>query len=97
MEPRHTAKTTLRTPPFAFANEVLTSYAEGAKAYWSMWGPLGQPAIQAIDMWACTQRRYLEALETIMVPASVQQAPLSATQNLMRDLFRGGFGVGFDG
>jgi hypothetical protein len=31
-----------------------------------------------------------------MVPTSVQQAPLSATQNLMRDLFRGGFGVGFD-
>jgi len=77
---------------------VLTSYADGAKAYWSMWGPLGQPAIQAIDMWAYSQRRYLEALEAIMVPpTSVPQAPLSATQNLMRDLFTGGFGVGFDG
>ena len=41
--------------------------------------------------------RYLEALEAIMVPASVPQAPLSATQNLMRDLYTGGFGVGFDG
>jgi hypothetical protein len=97
MEPRLTAGKALRTPPFALANEALTSYADGAKAYWSMWGPLGQPAIQAIDMWTCTQRRYLEALEAIMVPASAPQAPLSATQNLMRDLFRGGFGVGFDG
>jgi hypothetical protein len=97
VEPRLTAGTALRTPPFALANEALTSYADGAKAYWSMWGPLGQPAIQTIDMWTCTQRRYLEALKAIMVPASVQQAPLSATQNLMRDLFRGGFGVGFDG
>ncbi len=33
MDARQTAGTTLRTPPFAFANEVLTSYAEGAKAY----------------------------------------------------------------
>jgi hypothetical protein len=31
------------------------------------------------------------------VPSNVPQAPLSATQNLMRDLFTGGFGVGFDG
>ena len=97
MEPKLTAGTTLRTPPFALTNEVLTSYADGAKAYWSMWGPLGQPAIQTIDMWTYSQRRYLEALEAIMVPASVPQAPLSATQNLMRDLYTGGFGVGFDG
>ena len=97
MEPRLATGTTLRTPPFAFANEVLTSYADGAKAYWSMWGPLGQPAIQAIDMWAYSQRRYLEALEAIMAPASIPQAPPSATQNLIRDLFTGGFGVGFDG
>ena len=97
MRPRLTAGTALQTPPFALANEALTSYADGAKAYWSMWGPLGQPAIQAIDMWTYMQRRYLEALKVIMVPTSVQQAPLSATQNLMRDLFRGGFGVGFDG
>ncbi len=36
MEPRYTAGATLRTSPFAFANDVLTSYAEGAKAYWKM-------------------------------------------------------------
>ncbi|MCA1719124.1 MAG: hypothetical protein LC781_20635 [Actinobacteria bacterium] len=97
METRHAAETTLRTPPFAFANRVLTSYAEGAKAYWSMWGPLGQPAIQTIEMWMLSQRRYLEALEAIMVPAGVPQAPPNPTQQLMRDLFAGGFGVGFDG
>ena len=97
MKPQLTTGTALRTPPFAFADQVLTSYADGAKVYWSMWGPLGQPAIQTIDMWTYSQRRYLEALEALMVPASVPQAPLSATQNLMRDLFTGGFGVGFDG
>jgi hypothetical protein len=97
MEPRHSAGTTLRTPPFTFANEVLTSYADGAKAYGSMWGPLGQPAIQTIDTWTHSQRRYLEILEAIIMPVSVPQAPLSATQNLMRDLFTGSFGVGFDG
>lgn len=96
MDARQTARTTLRTPPFAFANEVLTSYADGAKAYWSMWGPLGQPAVQTIDFWTYSQRRYLEALEAIMVPSNVPQAPPSATQNLVRDLFTGGFGVGFD-
>ncbi len=58
MEPRKTAGTALRTPPFAFANEVLTSYADGAKAYWSMWGPLGQPAIQTyVDVFAAAVSR----------------------------------------
>ena len=97
MESRLTAGTTLRTPPFAFVNKVLTSYADGAKAYWSIWGPLGQPAIQTIDIWTHSQRRYLEALEAIMVPASTPQMPMSASQNLLRDLFTGGFGVGFGG
>jgi hypothetical protein len=97
MNTRQTAGTTLRTPPFVFADEVLTSYADGAKAYWSIWGPLGQPAIQTIDFWTYSQRRYLEAWEAIMVPSNVPQAPLSATQNFMRDFFTGGFGVGFDG
>jgi hypothetical protein len=96
MEPRHSAGTTLRTPPLVFANEVLTSYSDGAKAYWSMWGPLGQPAIQTIGIWTRSQRRYLETLEAIRVPLNVPQAPLSTTQNLMRDLFTGGLGVGFD-
>jgi hypothetical protein len=32
-----------------------------------------------------------------MVPASIPQMPLSASQNLLGDLVTGGFGVGFDG
>ena len=97
MEPRYTAGTALRTPPLAFADGVLTSYAEGAKAYWRMWGPLGQPAIQTIELWTLSQRRYLEALEAVLIPAGVPQSPRSASQNLLRDLFTGGLGVGFDG
>ena len=97
MEPRQTVGTTLRTPPFAFANDILTSYAEGAKAYWRIWGPLGQPAIQTIDVWTRAQRRYLEAWEAVVLPTSGPQAPRSASRDLLRDLFTGGFGVGFDG
>ncbi len=97
MEPRQTMRTTLRTPPFAFANDVLTSYTEGAKAYWRMWGPLGQPAIQIIDVWTRTQQRHLEAWEALLLPTGGSQASRSAGRDLLRDLFTGGFGVGFDG
>lgn len=70
MEPRQTMRTTLRTSPFAFANDGLTSYAEGAKAYWRIWRPLGQPAIQTIDVWTRTQQRYLQAWEALVLPTS---------------------------
>jgi hypothetical protein len=33
---------------FALTHERLSFYAEGAKAYWRMWGPIGQPAIEAL-------------------------------------------------
>ena len=85
------------TLPFAFANDVLTVYAEGAKAYWGAWGPLGQPAVQAVETWTRLQRRYLEAWEAIVMPTTFNapQMPRTATQELIRDLFTG-FGVGFE-
>ena len=64
-------ETTRRTPPFAFADNVLSFYAEGAKAYWRAFGPLGQPAVQTIEAWEGLQRRYLEALEAIFVRPTV--------------------------
>ncbi len=46
----------------AFAERMVNDMAESAKAYWRMWGPLGEPMVQATDEWANTQRRYLESL-----------------------------------
>ena len=67
MSSPQTIETTRRTPPFAFADDVLSFYAEGAKAYWRAFGPLGQPAVQTVEAWEGLQRRYLEALEAIFV------------------------------
>ena len=67
MMSRQRIETTRRTPPFAFADDVLSFYAESAKAYWRAFGPLGQPAVQTIEAWEGLQRRYLEALEAIFV------------------------------
>jgi hypothetical protein len=36
--------------------------AQGAKIYWAMWGPIGQPAIDALEVLERTQHRYLEQL-----------------------------------
>ncbi len=38
---------------------MVDTIAFSAKAYWAMWGPLGQPMISAIDRWAQRQREYL--------------------------------------
>ena len=66
MEPQQRTKTTWRTLPFAFADGVLSFYAEGAKAYWRSFGPLGQPAVRSVEAWEGWQRRCLEALEATL-------------------------------
>src|SRR5918999_5530158 len=71
MKPRQRIETTQRMPPFAFANDLLSFYAEGAKPYWRAFGPLGQPAVQTVEAWEGLQRRYLEALEAIFVRPTV--------------------------
>lgn len=71
MKPRQSIETTQRTPPFAFAHDVLSFYAEGAKAYWRVFGPLGQPVVQTIEAWEGLQRWYLEALEASIVRPTV--------------------------
>jgi len=60
-----------RTPPFAFADNVISLYAEGAKSYWRAFGPLGQPAVQSVEVWEGLQRWYLEALEAIFVRSTM--------------------------
>jgi len=76
MKSKQRIETTQRTPPFAFADHILSYYAEGAKAYWRAFGPLGQPAVQTIEAWEGLQRRYLEALEASLAPLTM--APVAS-------------------
>jgi hypothetical protein len=64
-------ETMQRTLPFAFADNILSFYAEGAKAYWRAFGPLSQPAVQTIEAWEGWQRWYLEALEALFVRSTM--------------------------
>ena len=41
---------------------MVDGFANGAKAYWLMWGTLGGPATKAVTTAAEVQRRYLEEL-----------------------------------
>ena len=45
-----------------FAEYMVGAFEKSAVFYWSMWGPLGGPMIQATEQWANTQRRYLRSL-----------------------------------
>jgi hypothetical protein len=31
---------------------LINFFAEGAKAYWRQWGPLGEPVVYAVEEWA---------------------------------------------
>jgi hypothetical protein len=40
--------------------QIVNTFAEQAKAYWRMWGPLGEPMIRGIDAWVEMQRAYVQ-------------------------------------
>lgn len=46
--------------PLLLAGSLLDAITEGARVYWSFWGPLGEPAIAVVEMCADAQRRYLD-------------------------------------
>ena len=62
-EPRTNAATPLDAQ-LRFAEMALDAYidayAQGAKMYWAMWGPMGQMGIDAVEGLESTQHRYLE-------------------------------------
>jgi hypothetical protein len=64
-EPRTNAATLLDAQ-LRFAEMALDAYvgayAQGAKMYWAMWGPMGQMGIDAVEVLESTQHRYLENL-----------------------------------
>ncbi len=45
--------------PLAFAALKVDVCEEGARVFWSFWGPLGEPAIGMAEAVAGMQRRYL--------------------------------------
>ena len=42
--------------------QMVNIFAERAKAYWRLWGPLGEPLVTIVDNWAEQQRSYLNWL-----------------------------------
>ena len=47
--------------------EFMTDFfAEGAKAYWRLWGPLGDPMVHAVHELAKMQRAYFRGLHQVI-------------------------------
>ncbi len=44
------------------AEGMVNVFANSAKFYWRMWGPLGEPMIRVVDAWVEQQRAYLQWL-----------------------------------
>jgi hypothetical protein len=47
---------------------MVDFFAEGAKAYWRLWGPLGAPIVHAVEEWAKMQRAYCQSLHQAIGP-----------------------------
>jgi hypothetical protein len=53
---------TLLDAQLRFAEMAVDAWAQGAKMYWAVWGPMGQMPIDAVEALESTQHRYLEQL-----------------------------------
>ena len=40
----------------------MNTFAQNAKAYWRLWGPLGEPMVRVVDAWVEQQRAYVQWL-----------------------------------
>ena len=38
---------------------MVETFAQNAKTYWRLWGPLGEPMVRGVDAWAEMQRGYI--------------------------------------
>jgi hypothetical protein len=41
---------------------MVNTFTQNAKAYWRLWGALGEPMVRGVDAWAEAQRSYLRWL-----------------------------------
>ena len=39
--------------------QMVVTFAEQAKTYWKMWGPLGEPMVNGVEYWESMQRTYI--------------------------------------
>ncbi len=46
--------------------QMVDTFAEQTKAYWRMWGPVGDPLVRGIDARAEMQRAYVQWLRQSM-------------------------------
>jgi hypothetical protein len=53
---------------------MVDFFAEGAKAYWRLWGPLGAPMVHAVEEWAKLQRAYFRSLHQVVGPNGRQES-----------------------
>ena len=44
---------------------LINFFVEGAKAYWRLWGPLGEPMVYAVEAWAEMQRGYFQWMQQV--------------------------------
>jgi hypothetical protein len=55
-----------------FASVMVDAYARGTKFWCEFWGPLGEPAIDAVNAVAETQQRYLRTLKETLEESESQ-------------------------
>jgi hypothetical protein len=55
-----------------FASAMVDSYARGTKFWFEFWGPLGNPAIEAVDAAAEAQQDYLRKLKETLEELETQ-------------------------
>jgi len=59
---------------------MVDFFAEGAKAYWRLWGPLGAPMVHAVEEWAKLQRAYFRSLHQVVGPNDRQESQPVSTR-----------------
>jgi hypothetical protein len=50
---------------------IMDFFAEGAKVYLRLWGPLGAPMVYAVEEWATMQRAYFRSLHQVIGPDGI--------------------------
>ena len=74
---RHKELTPLTRAQVDFASAMVDTYARGTKFWFQFWGPLGDPAIEAVDSAAEAQQDFLrklaETLEEIETETSTSR------------------------
>jgi hypothetical protein len=59
---------------------MVDFFAEGAKAYWRLWGPLGGPMAHAVEEWAKMQRMNFRSLHQVVGPNGRQESQPVSTR-----------------